>query len=63
MQADESAVLKHFDWPERKADALREAAFEFRDLKRIEAEAASFKDDASLPCEATLKRISNLLDK
>ncbi|URE06998.1 hypothetical protein MUK42_19669 [Musa troglodytarum] len=61
--ADESAVLKHFDWPERKADALREAAFEFRDLKRIEAEAASFKDDASLPCEATLKRISNLLDK
>ncbi|RZR81103.1 hypothetical protein BHM03_00007257 [Ensete ventricosum] len=63
LAADESAVLKHFDWPERKADALREAAFEFRDLKRMEAEAASFKDDASFPCEATLKRISNLLDK
>ncbi|ONK81114.1 uncharacterized protein A4U43_C01F25460 [Asparagus officinalis] len=24
---DERAVLKHFDWPEQKADAMREAAF------------------------------------
>lgn len=62
-QADERAVLKHFDWPEKKADALREAAFEFRDLKRLEAEVSSFKDDVCLPCEATLKKISNLLDK
>ncbi|CAD5163388.1 unnamed protein product [Musa acuminata subsp. malaccensis] len=61
--ADERAVLKHFDWPEKKADALREAAFEFRDLKRLEAEVSSFKDDVCLPCEATLKKISNLLDK
>ncbi|CAL9107607.1 unnamed protein product [Musa textilis] len=61
--ADERAVLKHFDWPEKKADALREAAFEFRDLKRLEAEVSSFKDDVCLPCEATQKTISNLLDK
>ncbi|XP_010914782.1 INCREASED PETAL GROWTH ANISOTROPY 1-like protein 2 [Elaeis guineensis] len=61
--ADESAVLKHFNWPERKADALREAACEYRDLKQVEAEVSSFKDDTSMPCDATLKKISNLLDK
>ncbi|KAJ0961354.1 hypothetical protein J5N97_000561 [Dioscorea zingiberensis] len=31
---DERAVLKHFDWPEGKADALREAAFEYQDLMK-----------------------------
>ncbi|XP_042451573.1 protein CHUP1, chloroplastic-like isoform X2 [Zingiber officinale] len=61
--ADERAVLKHFDWPEKKADALREAAVEFRDLKQLEAQVSSLKDDPSLPCETTLKKISNLLDK
>ncbi|WOL03232.1 protein CHUP1, chloroplastic isoform X2 [Canna indica] len=61
--ADERAVLKHFDWPEKKADALREAAFEFRDLKRLEAQVSSFKDDTSVPCDSILKKISNLLDK
>lgn len=61
--ADERAVLKHFNWPERKADALREAAFEYRDLKRLELEVSSFEDDASLPCEASLKKIEGLLDK
>ncbi|XP_074584215.1 INCREASED PETAL GROWTH ANISOTROPY 1-like protein 2 isoform X2 [Curcuma longa] len=61
--ADERAVLKHFDWPEKKADALREAAVEFRDLKQLEAQVSSLKDDSSLPCETTLKKISNLLDK
>ncbi|EHA8586811.1 hypothetical protein COCNU_scaffold000979G000010 [Cocos nucifera] len=63
IQADETAVLKHFNWPERKADALREAACEYRDLKQVEAEVSFLKDDASLPCDATLKKISNLLDK
>jgi hypothetical protein len=34
---DERAVLKHFvAWPEQKADALREAAFGYRDLKKLE---------------------------
>ncbi|MCD7452550.1 hypothetical protein HAX54_017379 [Datura stramonium] len=33
---DERAVLKHFDWPEGKADALREAAFEYQDLMKLE---------------------------
>ncbi|XP_039128462.1 protein CHUP1, chloroplastic [Dioscorea cayenensis subsp. rotundata] len=61
--ADERAVLKHFNWPERKADALREAAFEYRDLKRLALESASFEDDTSMSCEATLKKITTLLDK
>ncbi|KAI4371756.1 hypothetical protein MLD38_010071 [Melastoma candidum] len=33
---DERAVLKHFDWPEQKADALREAAFG-QALKKMQA--------------------------
>ncbi|XP_042457502.1 protein CHUP1, chloroplastic-like isoform X1 [Zingiber officinale] len=60
--ADERAVLKHFDWPEKRADALREAAVEFRGLKQLEAHVHSLKDDSSLSCEVTLKKISNLLD-
>ncbi|KAK9131029.1 hypothetical protein Sjap_011516 [Stephania japonica] len=36
--ADERDVLKHFNWPERKADAMREAAIEYRDLKRLASE-------------------------
>jgi len=63
VQADERAVLKHFNWPERKADALREAAFEYRDLKRLLDEVSSFEDDVSLSCEATLKKTTALLDK
>uniref|UniRef100_A0A1D1YCI3 Protein CHUP1, chloroplastic n=1 Tax=Anthurium amnicola TaxID=1678845 RepID=A0A1D1YCI3_9ARAE len=61
--ADERAVLKHFSWPEKKADALREAAVEYRDLKRLETEILSFEDDASMPCETALKKIANLQDK
>ncbi|XP_072954061.1 INCREASED PETAL GROWTH ANISOTROPY 1-like protein 2 isoform X2 [Typha angustifolia] len=61
--SDERAVLKHFNWPERKADALREAAFEYRDLKSLEAEVHSFGDEACIPCETTLRKSSNLLDK
>ncbi|KAF8387605.1 hypothetical protein HHK36_026258 [Tetracentron sinense] len=61
--ADERAVLKNFSWPERKADALREAAIEYRDLKRLENEVSSFKDDTSMPCGAALKKMASLLDK
>ncbi|KAK4266017.1 hypothetical protein QN277_026994 [Acacia crassicarpa] len=61
--ADEQAVLKHFNWPERKADALREAAVEYRDLKLLEQEISSFKDDPEIPCGAALKKMASLLDK
>ncbi|XP_058180922.1 protein CHUP1, chloroplastic [Rhododendron vialii] len=60
---DERAVLKHFDWPEGKADALREAAFEYQDLVKLERQVASFDDDPKLPCEAALKKMYKLLEK
>ncbi|MCO5553242.1 hypothetical protein L7F22_006763 [Adiantum nelumboides] len=60
---DERAVLKHFDWPESKADALREAAFEYQDLKKLEIEVSSFEDDLRLSCELSLKRMLSLLEK
>ncbi|KAE9451062.1 hypothetical protein C3L33_17038, partial [Rhododendron williamsianum] len=60
---DERAVLKHFDWPEGKADALREAAFEYQDLAKLEQQVASFDDDPKLPCEAALKKMYKLLEK
>ncbi|KAL6610744.1 hypothetical protein ACP70R_040713 [Stipagrostis hirtigluma subsp. patula] len=60
---DERAVLKHFDWPEQKADALREAAFGYRDLKKIELEASSFCDDPRQPCSSALKKMQALFEK
>ncbi|GKV43901.1 hypothetical protein SLEP1_g51142 [Rubroshorea leprosula] len=60
---DERAVLKHFDWPEGKADALREAAFEYQDLVKLEKQVTSFVDDPKLPCEAALKKMYKLLEK
>ncbi|GER24486.1 hydroxyproline-rich glycoprotein family protein [Striga asiatica] len=60
---DERAVLKHFDWPEKKADALREAAFGYRDLKKLEAEVSSFRDDRRQPCSHVLKKIQSLFEK
>lgn len=63
LQADERAVLKHFKWPEKKADALREAAIEFRELKQLENEIGSHKDDSDIPCAAALKKTTSLLDK
>lgn len=62
-QADEQAVLKHFKWPEKKADAMREAAVEYRDLKQLESEISSYRDDTNVPCEAALKKLASLLDK
>ncbi|XP_065863990.1 protein INCREASED PETAL GROWTH ANISOTROPY 1 [Euphorbia lathyris] len=61
--ADERAVLKHFNWPEKKADAIREAAIEYRGLKQLEREITSFKDDISIPCGTALKKMALLLDK
>ncbi|KAG6594406.1 Protein CHUP1, chloroplastic, partial [Cucurbita argyrosperma subsp. sororia] len=60
---DERAVLKHFDWPERKADTLREAAFGYRDLKKLECEISAYKDDPRLPCEIALKKMVTLSEK
>lgn len=60
---DERAVLKHFDWPESKTDALREAAFEYQDLSKLENKATSFADDPKLPCEEALKKMYSLLEK
>ncbi|GLT80070.1 hypothetical protein SLA2020_515310 [Shorea laevis] len=60
---DERAVLKHFDWPEQKADALREAAFGYCDLKKLESEASSFRDGPSQPCGPALKKMQALLEK
>lgn len=60
---DERAVLKHFDWPEGKADALREAAFEYQDLMKLENRVSTFIDDPNLPCEAALKKMYSLLEK
>lgn len=63
IQVDERAVLKHFDWPEGKADALREAAFEYQDLMKLEKEVSTFTDDPKLPCEAALQKMYSLLEK
>ncbi|XP_074274686.1 protein CHUP1, chloroplastic isoform X2 [Silene latifolia] len=60
---DERAVLKHFDWPEGKADALREASFEYQDLKKLEKQVTTFEDDPSIPCEKALKKMYSLLEK
>ncbi|MED6183709.1 hypothetical protein PIB30_040261 [Stylosanthes scabra] len=60
---DERAVLKHFEWPEQKADALREAAFGYCDLKKLEREASSFRDDPRQPCGPALKKMQALFDK
>ncbi|KAK6134017.1 hypothetical protein DH2020_032235 [Rehmannia glutinosa] len=60
---DERAVLKHFDWPEGKADALREAAFEYQDLMKLEKQVSSFTDDPNLSCDAALKKMYKLLEK
>ncbi|KAF8017677.1 hypothetical protein BT93_H2771 [Corymbia citriodora subsp. variegata] len=61
--ADERAVLKHFNWPEKKADAMREAAVEYRTLKLLESEISSYEDDMDVPCASALKKMASLLDK
>ncbi|CAA0808806.1 Tetratricopeptide repeat (TPR)-like superfamily protein [Striga hermonthica] len=60
---DERAVLKHFEWPEQKADALREAAFGYSDLKKLETDASSFRDDPRQPCASALKKMQSLFEK
>ncbi|KAK6935703.1 hypothetical protein RJ641_032733 [Dillenia turbinata] len=58
---DERAVLKHFpQWPERKADALREAAFTYRDMKNLETEVSTFEDNLKQPLTHALRKIQAL---
>nr|AAL10493.1 At1g48280/F11A17_25 [Arabidopsis thaliana]AAL91285.1 At1g48280/F11A17_25 [Arabidopsis thaliana] len=61
--ADERAVLKHFKWPEKKADTLQEAAVEYRELKKLEKELSSYSDDPNIHYGVALKKMANLLDK
>ncbi|XVE91064.1 hypothetical protein DITRI_Ditri20bG0126100 [Diplodiscus trichospermus] len=60
---DERAVLKHFDWPEKKADTLREAAFGYQDLKKLESDVLYYKDDSRVPCDIALKKMVALSEK
>ncbi|XP_073058455.1 protein CHUP1, chloroplastic-like [Primulina eburnea] len=60
---DERAVLKHFKWPEKKADTMREAAFVYRDLKKLEHEVSNYKDDPRLPCDVALKKFAALSER
>ncbi|KAK9053435.1 hypothetical protein SSX86_030069 [Deinandra increscens subsp. villosa] len=63
---DERAVLKHFpQWPERKADALREAAFSYRDLKNLESQVLCFKYDLKQqpPLIQSLRKMQALQDR
>lgn len=56
-------MLKHFKWPEKKADALQEAAVEYRELKKLEKELSCYSDDPSIHYGVALKKMVNLLDK
>ncbi|KAM5583184.1 INCREASED PETAL GROWTH ANISOTROPY 1-like protein 1 [Rosa sericea] len=61
---DERAVLKHFpQWPERKADTLREAACNYRDLRNLKSEVSSFEDNMKEPLILALRRIEALQDR
>ncbi|XP_047322480.1 protein CHUP1, chloroplastic isoform X2 [Impatiens glandulifera] len=61
---DERAVLKHFpQWPERKADALREAAFNYQSLKSLESDILLLKDNPKLHFSQLLRRIQALQDR
>ncbi|ESQ36195.1 hypothetical protein EUTSA_v10007909mg [Eutrema salsugineum] len=61
---DERAVLKHFqNWPERKADSLREAACNYRGLKNLETEILSFKENRKESLKQVLQKIQSLQDR
>ncbi|KAK3161402.1 hypothetical protein QOZ80_1BG0076620 [Eleusine coracana subsp. coracana] len=60
---DEQAVLKHFDWPEKRADALRDAAARYQGLLQLEKQIASFVDDLALHRDAALGKMYSLFEK
>ncbi|KAJ9136056.1 hypothetical protein P3X46_033170 [Hevea brasiliensis] len=55
-------MCKHFDAPDARADGV-EAAFGYCDLKKLESEASSFRDDARHSCGSALKKMQALLEK
>ncbi|XP_024526674.1 protein CHUP1, chloroplastic [Selaginella moellendorffii] len=63
LLVDERAVLKHFNWPEAKADALRESAFQYRDLRKLELELASFEDDYGMKRDPALNRMQTVMER
>ncbi len=61
---DERAVLKHFpEWPERKADALREAAFSYRDLRNLDSEVSTFQINPKESLTQTSRKMQALQDR
>lgn len=60
---DERAVLKHFDWPEKRADALRDAAARYQGLLQLEKQISSFADDRALHRDAALGKMYSLFEK
>lgn len=56
-------MLKHFQWPEKKADTLREAVFGYSDVKKLVSEASSFRDDPQLSFIPSLKKMQALFEK
>ncbi|CAL4975075.1 unnamed protein product [Urochloa decumbens] len=60
---DEQAVLKHFDWPEKRADTLRDAAAKYQGLLQLEKQISSFVDDRALHRDAALGKMFSLFEK
>ncbi|XP_025819008.1 protein CHUP1, chloroplastic-like [Panicum hallii] len=60
---DEHAVLKHFDWPEKRADALRDAAARYQGLLQLEKQMSSFFDDRALHRDVALDKMFSLFEK
>jgi recombinational DNA repair ATPase RecF len=60
---DEQAVLKHFDWPEKRADALRDAAAKHEWLVQLDKQISSFVDDHALHRDAALGKMYSLFEK
>ncbi|KAM0865553.1 hypothetical protein ACQ4PT_043194 [Festuca glaucescens] len=63
LHVDEQAVLKHFDWPERRADALRDAAAKHEWLIQLDKQISSFVDDRALHRDAALGKMYSLFEK
>ncbi|XP_051225147.1 protein CHUP1, chloroplastic isoform X1 [Lolium perenne] len=60
---DEQAVLKHFQWPEKRADALRDAAARHQWLVQLDKQISSFVDDRALQHDAALGKMYSLFEK
>jgi hypothetical protein len=63
LQVDEQAVLKHFQWPEKRADALRDAAARHQWLVQLDKQISSFVDDRALQHDAALGKMYSLFEK